>query len=433
MNISRRMFLKQGGLALVSVGAASVCGPSFLRQLVFAAEPQRAAGGRKTLVCIFQRGAVDGLSMVVPFGDAEYYKVRQEIAIPSPAKRNSEPTALDLDGFFGLHPALAPLLPLYREGRLAVIPACGSPSATRSHFDAQDFMESGVVDNKNINSGWLNRTLLECPEDRARMTPFRAVALTSMLPKSLRGDQEALAIPDVATFGVGSAGAARTAASGSLAAGFEGMYETALGDVLHGAGHEAFEAIDLLRQAQPAHYQPEHGAQYPGGGLGKSLRQIAQLIKADVGVEVAFAEVGGWDTHANQGGSTGQLANRLDEFGRALAAFYQDLGDRMENVVVLTMSEFGRTVRQNGNRGTDHGHGTSFLVLGGPVHGGKVYGQWPGLNRKQLFEERDLAVTTDYRLVLAEIAYRHLGARNLAKIFPNYAPDPSRFLPLILS
>jgi uncharacterized protein (DUF1501 family) len=433
MNLSRRMFLKRGGIALVSAGATVVWGPSFLRQLVFAADSRPTGNSRKILVCIFQRGAVDGLSMVAPFGDREYYNVRKEIAIPAPSKQSKDPTALDLDGHFGLHPSLAPLLPFYKQGHLAVIHACGSPSATRSHFDAQDFMECGVVDNKSINSGWINRALLECPEDRAKITPFRAVSMTSTLPKCLHGDHEALAIPNIGTFGVGTSGAAKAPGSAAMANGFEGMYETALGDVLHGTGKEAFDAIDMLRKANPAQYKPQNNAQYPGGGLGKSLQQIAQLIKADVGVEVAFADIGGWDTHANQGGATGQLANRLNEFGRALAAFHEDLGDRMADVVVLTMSEFGRTVRQNGNRGTDHGHATSFLVLGGAVRGGKVYGQWPGLAREQLHEKRDLAVTTDYRMVLADIARSHLGARDLSKIFPNYKPDTKKFHQLIRS
>jgi uncharacterized protein (DUF1501 family) len=429
MNLTRRMFLKRGGLALVSVGSLPMWGPSFLRNLVFAAEPARAGAGRKILVCIFQRGAVDGLSMVVPHGDKDYYASRREIAIAEPARKAGEDGAVDLDGFFGLHPSLAPLSPVYRGGHLAFIHACGSPSATRSHFDAQDFMECGVADNKKIRSGWLNRLLLECPEDRARITPFRAVATTPLLPRSLHGDHDALAIPDLKSFGVGPAGAVAgmgTGAGGGAASGFEGMYESALGDVLHGTGKEAFDAIAMLQKADPTKYQAQHGASYPPGAFGRSLMQIAQMIKADIGVEVAFAEIGGWDTHVNQGGATGQLANRFNEFARGLAALHQDLGDRMADIVVLTMSEFGRTVRQNGNRGTDHGHATAFTVMGGPVRGGKVYGRWPGLAREQLFEGRDLGLTTDYRDVLAEISQRHLGARNLEAIFPNFKPDPRR-------
>jgi uncharacterized protein (DUF1501 family) len=432
MDMNRRLFLKRGALALVTVGSMPMWGPGFLRQLVFAAEPTRGAG-RKVLLCIFQRGAVDGLSMVVPFGDKDYYAVRSDIAIAEPTQKAGAEGVMDLNGFFGLNPNLASLLPAYKSGQLAFIQACGSPSATRSHFDAQDFMECGTAGDKSVASGWLNRMLQQCPEDRAKLTPFRAVSLTAMLPRSLQGEHDALAIPDLKTFGVGVAGSAGHAREVAAAAssGFEGMYDNAVDGVLHGTGKEAFDAIAMLKAADPTKYSPQNGAQYPPGQFGRALMQIAQLIKANVGLEVAFAEIGGWDTHANQGGATGQLANRLREFSSALAALYQDLGDRMADVVVLTMSEFGRTVRQNGNRGTDHGHATCFMVMGGPVRGGKVYGKWPGLAREQLFEGRDLALTTDYRDVFAELSQKHLGARNLDKIFPGYKPDPRRYHGLI--
>ncbi|MSR64758.1 MAG: DUF1501 domain-containing protein [Verrucomicrobiae bacterium] len=432
MTLNRRSFLKRGALALVSVGSMPLWGPGFLQQLVFAAEPSRAAGGRKILICIFQRGAVDGLSMVVPYGDRSYYSSRSDIAVPQPTQKAGVEGVLDLDGFFGLHPNMASLLPIYKSGHLAVIQACGSPNTTRSHFDAQDFMECGVAGDKSVNSGWLNRALIACPEDRARLTPFRAVATTGMLPRSLQGDHEALAIPDLKTFGVGATGGMnRNTGTATAASGFEGMYDGAVDQVLHGTGKEAFDAIAMLKSADPTKYSPQNGAQYPGGAFGRSLMQIAQMIKADLGVEVAFAEIGGWDTHANQGGAAGQLANRFTEFSSALAALYKDLGDRMADVVILTMSEFGRTVKQNGNRGTDHGHATCFTVMGGPVKGGKVYGKWPGLAREQLYEGRDLALTTDYRDVFAEVAQKHLGARELSKIFPGYKLDANRYHGLV--
>jgi uncharacterized protein (DUF1501 family) len=431
MKLSRRAFLKRGGLALVSVGTIPLWGPSFLQQLVFAAEPVRAAGGKKILICIFQRGALDGLSMVVPFGDKRYYESRFEIAIAQPTQKAGPEGVLDLDGFFGFHPNMAALLPLYKSGHLALIQACGSPSSSRSHFDAQDFMECGVADDKSIRTGWLNRALLQCPEDRAKLTAFRAVSMTAMLPRTLQGDQEALAIPDLKTFGVGTAGFTSSSTTSAAANGFEGMYETAVGDLLHGTGKDAFDAIGMLKAADPTKYTPQHGASYPNGEFGRSLMQIAQMIKANIGVEVAFAEVGGWDTHANQGGAAGQLANRFSEFSRSLAALYQDLGDRMNDVVILTMSEFGRTVRQNGNRGTDHGHATCFMVLGGPVRGGKIYGQWPGLAREQLFEGRDLMLTTDYRDVFAELSQKHLGVRDVNKVFPNHRVNPSDYRGLL--
>ena len=431
MKLSRRAFLKRGGLALVSVGAIPLWGPSFLQQLVFAADPARAAGGKKILICIFQRGAVDGLSMVVPYGDKYYYEARSDIAIAQPTQKAGSEGVLDLDGFFGFHPDMAALLPIYKSGHLALIQACGSPSSNRSHFDAQDFMECGVADDKSIRTGWLNRALLQCPEDRAKLTPFRAVSMSAMLPRTLQGDQEALAIPDLKTFGVGAAGFTPGGTTAAAANGFEGMYESAVGDLLHGTGRDAFNAIGMLKAADPTKYTPQHGASYPNAEFGRSLMQIAQMIKADIGVEVAFAEVGGWDTHANQGGAAGQLANRFLDFSRSLAALYQDLGDRMSDVVVLTMSEFGRTVRQNGNRGTDHGHATCFMVLGGSVRGGKVYGQWPGLAREQLFEGRDLMLTTDYRDVFAELSQKHLGVRDVNKVFPNHRVNPGDYRGLL--
>jgi len=328
---------------------------------------------------------------------------------------------------------MAALLPMYRSGHLALIQACGSPSSSRSHFDAQDFMECGVVDDKSTRTGWLNRALLECPEDRAKLSPFRAVSMTAMLPRTLQGDQEALAIADLKTFGVGAGagGFAPGPVTTGAANGFEGMYETAVGDLLHGTGKEAFDAIRMLQSADPTKYKPENGASYPNSEFGRALLQIAQMIKANIGVEVAFAEVGGWDTHANQGGATGQLANRFTDFSHSLAALYQDLGDRMNDVVVLTMSEFGRTVRQNGNRGTDHGHATCFTMMGGPVRGSKVYGRWPGLAREQLFEGRDLMLTTDYRDVFAELAQNHLGARDVSRIFPNHRVNPGNYQGLL--
>ncbi|HEY3267891.1 MAG TPA: DUF1501 domain-containing protein [Armatimonadota bacterium] len=421
MAITRRVFLKNGGLALAAVGFAEVAGPSFLGRSVFAAEPARAEGGRKTLVCLFQRGAVDGLNMVVPYGDADYYSLRPGIAIPKPGGAGS---AIDLDGFFGLHPAMAPLKPLYDARHLAAIQACGSPDATRSHFDAQDYMESGAPGAKTVATGWLARAIRACPEDRARKTPLRAVSRTTQTPRSLAGDAEALAIPDLANFGVGGR-------APSVAAGFEAMYAGADGDSVRATGRESFEAIRMLKGLEPARYIPANGADYPRGAPGPQLRDLAQLIRGNVGVEVAFTDCGGWDTHVNQGGSEGQLAARLHDLAQALFAFHTDLGDKMNDVLLLTMSEFGRTAAENGNQGTDHGHATCFLAMGGPVAGGKVYGRWPGLTKEQLNEGRDLALTSDFRLVFAEVAARHLGARALAPIFPGFTVDAAKFPGLV--
>jgi uncharacterized protein (DUF1501 family) len=419
MNIPRRLFLKRGGIALAALGAGASWQPGILGRAALAADASGTAR-KKVLVCIFQRGAADGLSIVAPFGDPFYYQYRNEIAIPAPAKSNGQGAALDLDGFFGLHPAMSSLMPLYKSGELAIVHACGSPNASRSHFDMQDFMESGVPDNKSIHSGWLNRALIERHEPTH--TPFRAVAMSAVLPRSLQGDADALAMRDLNTFGVQAGGS-------NIAAGFEGMYDSAVSDTLHGAGKESFEAISMLKKADPAKYTPTNGVKYPQGNFGRAMMQVAQLIKASVGLEIAFVETDGWDTHANQGGAGGQLAGRLYDLANGIAAFRKDLGDRMSDVMVLTMSEFGRAARQNGNRGTDHGHGTCFFACGGSVAGGKVLGQWPGLAPEKLFEQRDLAVTTDFRAVFAEVCVKHLGVGKdaMATVLPGYGVQESAF------
>jgi uncharacterized protein (DUF1501 family) len=451
MKTTRRIFLKSGALALASVGFVPGAGPSFLRSSAFAAEPARArsgTGGRKILVCVFLRGAMDGLSVVVPHGDASYYNLRQTanggIALP----RTGPGSVLDLDGHFGLHPALAALKPIYDQGFLAPIQAVGSPNATRSHFDAQDYMESAVPGDKSIHTGWLARVSAACPEDqrKAAATQIKTVSMTSQLPRSLDGNTDALAIADLGSFGVGKGldGMVRPRAARKGSAmdgdmgnggmngagasqGFEALYAGAVGDVLHGAGQETFDALKMLKGLDPTRYTPANRAQYGRGNLGNSLKQIAQLIKADVGLEIAFAEMGGWDTHVGQGAATGRLARNLDELGAALAGFWTDLGDKMSDVVVLTMSEFGRTARQNGDGGTDHGHGTCFLAMGGNVKGGQVLGDWPGLAPEQLYENRDLAVTTDFRRVFGELASNHLGIHDLSTVFPGFQVAPKDF------
>jgi uncharacterized protein (DUF1501 family) len=407
---TRRFFLKSSGLALVSFGVA----PQALVRSVYAAGSARR---KKALVVIFQRGAVDGLNTVVPYGDEVYRRLRPTIAIPAP-RGGSRDAALDLDGHFGLHPALDPLLPLWREGSLAVVNAVGSPDSTRSHFDAQDFMESGTPGIKSTDDGWMNRHLRCHPDPRA--TPFRAVALTPTLPRSLAGPASAIAMDNIRNFDLRP-----RAAKG---AGFEELYDDLMAkDVLHGTGRETFEAIAFLKKARPEQYSPAAGAVYPRGRYGESLKQIAQLLKADVGLEVAFTEIGGWDHHAAEGGVQGQLAGRLREFGQAMAAFHRDLGDRMRDVVVVTLTEFGRTVRENGNRGTDHGHASVSFVMGGEVRGGRAHGRWPGLRGGDLYEGRDLAVTTDFRDLLAEVLSAHLGARDLGRVFPGHSASPARF------
>ena len=417
MNQGRRFFLKQGGLALASVGLVGGA-PSFLRRVVEAqGVTASVAGRRKTLITIFQRGAVDGLNMVVPHGERSYYDLRPQIAIAQPGKGPAGETAVDLDGFFGLHPAMLPLKRFWDEKRLAVVHAVGSPDNTRSHFDAQDYMESATPGVKSTPDGWLNRYMQARADSKA--TPFRAVSLTQNLPRSLQGRAPAVAMQNLSDFQIRAGAGAR-----GVQGGFEGLYEQGVGDVLRGTGRETFEAIDFLKKVNPAQYRPENGAQYPAGQFGRALMQIAQLVKAGVGLEVAFTDVGGWDTHRAEGGARGQLANLLGQFAQGLSALVTDLGPaRMQDVVVLTMSEFGRTVRQNGTGGTDHGHANAMLVIGGAVRGGKVYGRWPGLKEEQLYEGRDLALATDFRDVFGEVAARHLGQGDLKKVFPGYTAE----------
>ena len=428
MNVNRRIFLKQGACAFVCMGMGPFWGPEFLRQTAYAAD-LGSSSGNKILICIFQRGAVDGLSMVVPYGDPHYYAARSDISIGAPSKSAGANAALDLDGYFGFNPALAPLLPLYQQGHLAAIQACGSPNASRSHFDSQDLMESGVDQDKSVADGWLNRLLGCCPEDAAKRTAFRAVSTTATTPRSFQGEQDSLAIRDLDTFGLAGDTSVPLSGPSGTASGFESMYGSAVDTVLHGTARESFDALQMLKDAKATDAKPANGAVYPQGTFGRNLKQIAQLIKANVGLQVAFAEVDGWDTHNNQGNAKGQLATRLTAFSQALAALHRDLGDRMADVVVVTMSEFGRTVRQNGNRGTDHGHGTCFFTMGGSIKGGKVYGDWPTLAPDKLFQNRDLAITTDFRQVFGEICARHLKVPMSAmpQLFPHYAIDPQRF------
>jgi len=406
--ITRRVFVKSSALAVVGTAAL----PAFLKRAAFGAAPTART---RRLVVIFQRGAADGLNIVVPHGEEAYYAMRPSINIP----RNS---ALDLDGFFGLHPAMASFQPLWNQRHLAIVHAAGSPDPTRSHFDAQDYMESGTPGVKATEEGWLNRALRSAPP---RNSALRAVALGPSLPRILAGSEPAVAMNNVNDFGVDGHG------PGPISNSFEAMYANSVDTVLHNTGRETFEAVKMLKAADPAKYRPLPGADYPKGRFGDSLKQLAQLIKSDVGVQVAFADIGGWDHHVNEGGTQGQIANVLREFSQSLTAFYFDLGDLMEDTIIVTMSEFGRTARENGNRGTDHGHANVMFVMGGPVKGGKVYGRWPGLAQSQLYEGRDLALTTDFRRVLGEAVYCHLGNYSLDEVFPGFNNRSIEFLRLL--
>jgi uncharacterized protein (DUF1501 family) len=397
------------------IGLASL--PSFLQRAVAAT----TGTNKKKMVVLFQRGAMDGLNVVVPFGEPNYYQMRPTIAIPKPQHGGLD-AALDLDGFFGLHPSLQPLMPLFRNGQLAIVQAVGSPDPSRSHFDAQDFMESGTPGVKATEDGWLNRAMQTIPEEKP--SPFRAVAFGPYLPRTLQGISPAVAIPDLKQFKM--YGPQQT-----VEGGFEAMYAQTVDHAMRGVGNETFEAVDQLKKINPDAYQPENGAQYPKSRFGQSLEEIAELFKANLGLEVAFLDSGGWDHHVNEGGVQGQLSNLLRDLGQGIAAFHQDMGDRMGDVIFVSMSEFGRTAHENGNRGTDHGHANCMFVMGGGIKGGKVYSHWPGLNEDQLNQGRDLKVTTDYRSVLGEIISKHLGDRDLKAVFPGFANDPKQFLGLV--
>jgi len=418
MQINRRFFLHKGALAIA--GTAAI--PSFLVRSVMAEQ----ATSRRRLVVVFQRGAADGLNMVVPYREKNYYAMRPAIAIP-------QKQVLDLDGFFGLHPSLAPFKPLYDQGHLAIVHAAGSPDTTRSHFDAQDYMESGTPGIKSTEDGWLNSALQaedlrhRCAETCKQHTAFRALALGPDVPRTLAGKIPAIALNNVNGFTVAGRGQTPSPAASA----FEAMYAGSSDHILHPAGDETFDAVKMLRAANPAQYSPAPNVSYPTSEFGNAMKQIAQLLKADLGVEVAFTDVTGWDTHQNQGSVNGQLANRLTDFSAAIAAFWRDMGDDAGDITLVTMSEFGRTARENGTGGTDHGHANAMFVLGGNVKGGKVYGRWPGLDNDQLNEGRDLVLTTDYRAVLGEVVTKTLGAANLDIVFPGASLTANRFLRIV--
>jgi uncharacterized protein (DUF1501 family) len=400
MSLTRRLFLKSSGMGLLALGLP----PSFLVR----AASEEVKKKSKVLVVVFQRGGMDGLNAIIPFKDRAYYALRPTIAVAEPG--SAAERAVDLDGFYAFHPALAPLKPLFAAGRLAVVHAAGSPDNSRSHFDAQDYMESGTPGVKSIRDGWLNRML----QDGGERGPLRAAAITFRTPRILSGDAPAMTLTSVEEFRLRDP---------LLAPTLEQRYANVRDPLLRQSAAGLFDAMRTLQAAGAE--LPSSKETYPGGRFAVSLKQIATLVKSKVGLEIAFTEVDGWDTHVAEGGASGQMANRLKEFAEGLAAFARDLGDRIEDVVLLTLSEFGRTARENGNRGTDHGHGNVMFVMGGKVRGGKVYGRWPGLDPDALYEGRDLALTTDFRAVCGEVLARHLGRTELGKIFPAYqAPAP---------
>jgi uncharacterized protein (DUF1501 family) len=413
MTTSRRNLLKGMGHLGVA-GVSSALFPSWMPKLVFSPVRQNnAPGQRDVLVAIFQRGGMDGLNAIVPFGEgALYYDRRRTIAIPEPG--TSELAAIDLDGHFGLHPALAPLKNIWDNNHLAIIHGAGSPDPTRSHFDAMEYMERGTPGVRSTTAGWINRHLMSAAWQND--SPFRAVGIGAMVQGSLRGPVSALAMRSIVDFHLQG----REDQIAQIQSTLSSLYNVdAPADMMSAAAGEVFETVDLLSQMADLEYFPANGAEYPESDFGMALRQVAQLIKADVGLEVAAVDIGGWDTHENQGGAEGEFAYLLDNLASSLAAFYTDMGDAMSGVTVVTMSEFGRRVEENASNGTDHGRGNAMMVMGGGATSG-VYGRWVGLEEDYL-DEGDLAVTTDYRDVLTEILSKRLGNNALDQIFPGYA------------
>ncbi len=406
----RRAFLRSSGLALAGLGLS----PALLRAATDQL-PVKSSG--KVLVLVFQRGACDGLAMVPPLGDGHYSAYRPTLAL----EPSGDGAALRLDDTFGLHPSLSAFKPFFDAGQLAVIHETGSMDPTRSHFDAQDFLESGTPGLKSTGDGCFNRALQSLK--KGSNAPFRAVALQPNLPRILQGESSALALNDLADFQLRADMAGN---GGSHPSGFEGMYQGALDRALRGVGDEAFSALKELKTKDPRGLLPSNGANYPNSSLGRRMKQIAQLIKADLGVQMAVTDCGGWDTHVGQGNAKGQLANRLQDFGDSLGAFLLDLRERMDQVCLVTVTEFGRTVRENGNRGTDHGHGSVMFVAGGKVRGKRVIATWKSLASQDLYEDRDLPVTTDHRDALGEILDRHLGVPDLGKVFPGFPNDRAK-------
>ena len=396
---SRRAFLKGGALSVLSCGWGGL--PSFLARTASAENLKR-----KTLVTIFQRGAMDGLMAVQPLGNRSLQELRPRLLLPE----KGQGKVLTLDGEYGLHPSLRPLHQAFRDRELAIVHGIGSPNTTRSHFDAQDYMEAGIVDRKGSTSGWLNRASGLLGHEA---TPFQSVALTEATPKSFYGEQPTLAISSLNDFKV-------KMGSSDSEDRLEALYRDATQQTISKRGTEAFEAADVLSAKRYRSYRPGAGVNYPRTTLGRSLRQIAFLIKSGVGLEIAFAESNGWDTHRNQGTQRGPFARRAKDLADSISAFWRDLGRRQDDVVVITMTEFGRTVAQNGSAGTDHGRGSCMFCLGGEVKGGQVYGEVGDLSKEQLEDGRDLPVTTDFREFFSGVAGQHLGISEKDELFPRW-------------
>jgi uncharacterized protein (DUF1501 family) len=404
-----------------AVGVAHRRWPAWMPRLAFA-PTQRGQRG-DVLVVIFLRGAADALNMVVPHGEPAYYDSRPTLAIPHPddSKAAKSTRAVDLDGFFGLHPAMASLLPAWQEQQLAIVHACGAPDDSRSHFKAMELMERGLADLAGPASGWINRHLASL--DTGNPSPLRAIGFGEAAPRSLRGVIPVSALRSITEFHLGG----EPEIAGLMKTGLAGLYSG--DDLMAGIGRETLRILETVERLDPHSYRPASGkSAYPASDFGAALRQVALLVRAEVGLEVAAIDLGGWDTHFAQGAGEGLMAGLLADLAGGLSALHADMADRMSQLTVVVMTEFGRRVRENASLGTDHGHGSLMLLLGGNTQGGRVHGRWPGLDPGQLFGPGDLAVTTDYRDVLAEICRKRLNNPAVDQIFPGFTPGQQGFV-----
>jgi uncharacterized protein (DUF1501 family) len=405
--LSRREFMARGTATAVALSV-----PAWLPRVTYA----QSASSSDVLISIFLRGGADGLSLVPPFGDPSYYALRPTLAIPPPGSAANP--ALNLDGFFGLPPAMAALLPVYQGGQLLIVHASGSTDPSRSHFDAQFFMEIGKPGDLNVVTGWLGRHLASRPPAKVDAA-LRGIGFNYGLPQTLVGAPDTLPIPDPANFGLSGSSSTRTQRLTWLG----NAYQVER-DPLRTAALNTQRTITTLSALNINGYVPAGGAVYPGGSFGTALRSTAALIRADMGVEAVQIDLGGWDTHSQQGPINGGMAVNMQQFAQAIAAFYVDMvyANKINNVTLVATSEFGRVARENASQGTDHGHGNAMFVMGGQVRGGRVLTQWPGLADGQLYQNQDLQVTIDYRDILAETVLRRLGNTNLDLVFPGYTP-----------
>jgi uncharacterized protein (DUF1501 family) len=413
--ISRRDFIRSAGFALYGAGML----PSFVCRAAATEKVQPIYGKSRVLVCIFQRGAMDGLAAVTPYNEAYLREARPGLLM-TPSTTEGKKALIDLDGTYGLHPGLASLEPFFRENRLAIVHGMGSPNTTRSHFDAQDYMESGTPFSKRTDSGWLNRALDLL---KTANNPLTAVSVTPNMPRILHGENPVISFANIRDFAVQQKGARGRdiVAARSL----EDLYDQTSSALLKETGGESFETLRVLQDSDIRKYTPANGAVYPSSTLGQALKQIAMLIKLDVGLQIAFTQSEGWDTHINQLAAFNQNAEALSQ---SIAAFWTDLGAYQDDVTLMTMTEFGRTVRQNGNNGTDHGRASCSFVLGNHVNGGRVHGNLGPLTPETLEDRRDLPVTTDFRQVFSEVAGSHLRIKDTSGLFPDWKGDPIRLM-----